>query len=86
MKTIPWLTLSLALLAGCTAEQQLEDARKELAEERAETIEAAESAQADGVVTDDEREEVREELGETAAAQGEVAEQAGELVEKQAAD
>ncbi|HEX6986735.1 MAG TPA: hypothetical protein VF170_15250 [Planctomycetaceae bacterium] len=74
----------LALFAaGCSQEQQLENAQEDLAEERAETAEAAREAQADGVVTPDEQEEVTEEQGETAAAAGEVAEQTGEVIESQ---
>ena len=61
----------LALFAaGCTQEQQLEEAQEELTEERVETAEAAEEATQDGTVTPAERSEIREEQGEIGAARG----------------
>ena len=72
-----------AISAGCSAEQQLDNAQEELREERLETAETVEEAVGDGIVTSDEREEIRDEQGETAAQVGEVAEQAGELIEEE---
>lgn len=81
------LFAGLALFAaGCSDEQQLENAQEGLADERAETAEATRDALKDGVVTSDEVEEVQEERGETAEAAGEVAEQTGELIESETGD
>ena len=84
MKTLLMISACLgftAAIAGCSDEAQLDRAESELREEHLETHEEASEAKADGVVTEDEREEVAEEVRETEAAAGEVAEQAGDLIE-----
>ncbi len=86
MKTLFTLLIAAGLLgvaAGCTDEQQLEQAQEDLVEERSETAEVVREAREDGVVTPDEREDLIEEQGDDAAAAGEMAEQQGELIESQ---
>ena len=86
---LPSALLALGLFAalpGCTDEQQLEDAREDLTEERGETAEEVIDAREDGIVTGDEAGEVREEVGEDYGAAGEVAEQKGELIESELDD
>ena len=68
-------------LAGCTDASQLDDAAEDLQEERAETAEEMADAREDGIMDEDDAEDVREELGEDAAARGELAEQQGEYIE-----
>ena len=74
------LTLPLSL-AGCSDADQLDDANDALIDERGETAEEAADAREDGVLDGEERDDLREEVGEDAAAAGEVAEQRGEYIE-----
>ena len=73
----------LAVSAGCSDEAQLENAEQDFNEERVETAETVNEANADGIVTEDEGEEIAEERGETTEAAGEVAEQTGDLIESE---
>ncbi|REJ87785.1 MAG: hypothetical protein DWQ34_24385 [Planctomycetota bacterium] len=86
MRTLYTLTFCFAVaglsMVGCTDAQQLEDAQSELAEEQNETAEVVDDAMQDGMVTDEEAEDITEEQGETVEAAGEVAEQQGELIEE----
>lgn len=84
MRKLPtYLLLTLSLVAfntGCD-ETQLENAQEDYNEEVQETDQAVAEAAQDGVLDNDEMENVAEERRETTEAAGEVAEQQGDLIE-----
>ncbi len=73
-----------AVTLGCTEEAQLQDAQSEFRDEQLETQEEINEALDDGVVTPGEQEEVREERGEDVEAAGDVADEAGEVIQERA--
>jgi len=73
--------LSLGLALGCSDASQLDSAQQNQTEERVETNKVVGEAVEDGVITEEEVEDVSEEVGETTEATEEVIEQKEELIE-----
>lgn len=83
MKSLRVLAIaSVRLFAiGCSDEQQLRNAESDLRKQEVETAETINKAKADGVVTSEEKAEIREKEGDEAEAAGDVAENAGDVIE-----
>ena len=80
--TLATLVALFGFSVGCD-ETQLRNANEELEEAATEEHEEVRSAAQDGILTEDEAEDVVEARGDTIEAAGEVVEQQGEYIESQ---